>query len=144
MTRLTQRLSTMFSAVKCPRCGMLVQPDSLPAPEGPPDSPGPANDEKRWSFLWVAPRGDVCPECEFPLSKYFGRLKWIRTAGVGVSIVIVSLVFQIVGSIGQLGTAFVRIWQTTIIFGAIVAAIGIIGVLVGGRHRTVRVSGRQT
>jgi hypothetical protein len=94
MTRLTQRLSTMFSAVKCPRCGMLVQPDSLPAPEGPPDSPGPANDEKRWSFLWVAPRGDVCPECEFPLSKYFGRLKWIRTAGVGVSIVIVSLVFQ--------------------------------------------------
>ena len=143
MTRLTQRLSTMFSAVKCPRCGMLVQPDTISSPEDPPDLPGGGGDEKRWSFLWVAPRGDVCPECEFPLSKYFGRLKWIRTAAVGVFIVMVSLLFQIIGSIGQLGTAFVRIWQTTILFGAVVAAIGIVGVVVGGRHRTVRVSGRQ-
>jgi hypothetical protein len=142
MTRLTQRLSTMFSAVKCPRCGMLVQPDSIPSAKRSPDAPVQGDDEKRWSFLWVAPRGDVCPECEFPLSKYFGRLKWIRTAAVGVFIVMVSLLFQIIGSIGQLGTAFVRIWQTAILFGAVVAAIGIVGVIVGGRHRTVRVSGR--
>ncbi len=141
MTRLTQRLSTMFSAVKCPRCGMLVQPGDLPLPEGPPGAPG--GDEKRWSFLWVAPRGDVCPECEFPLSKYFGRLKWIRTLAGGVGIVMVSLVFQVVGSIGQLGTAYVRIWQTTILLGAVVAAIGFVGVVIGGRHRTVRVSGRS-
>ncbi len=142
MTRLTQRLSTMFSAVKCPRCGMVVQPDSIPAPQDPSSAPVAGGDEKRWSFLWVAPRGDVCPECEFPLSKYFGRLKWIRTAAFGVLIVMVSLLLQIVGSIGQLGTAFVRIWQMTIIVGAVIAAVGIVGVIVGGRHRTVRVSGR--
>ena len=141
MTRLTQRVSTMWSAVKCPRCGMVVQPDSIPAPQGSPDSPAP--DEKRWSFLWVTPRGDVCPECEFPLSKYFGRLKWIRTAMVGLAIVAWSLLLQIGGVLASAEPPYIHTMQAGIVTGAIITAIGILGILIGGRHGTVRAPGRQ-
>lgn len=141
MSRLTQRVSTMWSMVKCPRCGMMVQPDSLPAPESSPDAPG--GDEKRWSFLWVAPRGDVCPECEFPLSKYFGRLKWIRTALVGLAIVALALVLQIGGVIASAEPPYIHTMQGAILVGAAVTAVGIVGVLVGGRHGTVHAPGKR-
>ncbi|UCG88687.1 MAG: hypothetical protein JSW71_09170 [Gemmatimonadota bacterium] len=127
--------------VKCPRCGMLVQPDNLPAPQGSPDSSG--GDEKRWSFLWVAPRGDVCPECEFPLSKYFGRLKWIRTTMVGLVIVALALVLQIGGVIASAEPPYIHTMQAAIIVGAAITAVGIIGVLIGGRHRTIHAPGKR-
>jgi len=141
MPRLTQRVSTMWSMVKCPRCGMLVQPDDLTAPQGSPDSPG--GDEKRWSFLWVAPRGDVCPECEFPLSKYFGRIKWIRTAMVGLAIVVLALVLQIGGVLVNAEPPYIHTMQVAILGGAIITAVGIVGVLIGGRHGTVRAPSKQ-
>ena len=137
MNRLTQRISTMWSAVKCPRCGRLVQPDTLLPEEGAP--PPAADDEKRWSFLWTPPRGDVCPECDFPLSKYFGRLKWIRTFVIGVAIVLLSVALQLIGLGIRPGTRFVQFTMAGVLIGAAVAIIGALGVIIGGKHATVRV-----
>ena len=140
MTRLSQSISGMWSAVKCPRCGNLVQPmRSSIVDARPTQAP---EDDKRWSFLWAAPRGDFCPECDFPLSKYFGRLKWIRIVMVGVTISIVALLLQLVGAIGLFGFTYIRIMRSIVLFGAIVACVGAVGVLIGGRHGRVRVSGR--
>jgi len=141
MTRLTQRLSTVWSTVKCPRCGNVVHPDMLGIEGASPASP--PQDEKRWSFLWVAPRGDICPECDFPLSKYLGRLKWIRIMTVGVTIVVIAFLLQVAGSIGQLGDAYVAVTRKVILVGAAIFAVGFVGVIIGGRHKTMRISDRQ-
>jgi hypothetical protein len=118
---------------------MLVKPGALTVAKGSPDGLG--ENDQRWSFLWSPPRGDFCPECEFPLSKYFGRLKWIRTMVVGVAIVLAALFLQIVGSVGRFGHTYIEIMRIVVIVGAIVAAVGIVGVLIGGRHGRVRVTG---
>lgn len=141
MNRLSQRISTVWSLVKCPRCGTLVQPQ--PELSGiDPQNPG-VDQNKRWSFLWTLPRGDFCPECEFPLSKYFGRLKWIRTMMVGVAIVLLALVLQLIGVGLTLGMPYVRFMRGTILVGAAVVAVGLLGVLIGGRHKAVRVTGKN-
>ncbi len=131
MARMTQRISAMWSAVKCPKCGMLVEPESLTLGGAVPTAQ--EGDNKRWSFLWLEPRGEICPECEFPLSKYFGRLKWIRTMMVGTAVVIVALILQVVGVIGRFG-GLIAIMKGAILFGAALASIGLVGVVVGGRH----------
>lgn len=88
----------------------------------------------RWSFLWLAPRGDFCPHCDFPLSKYFGRLKWIRTFVVGVAVVVLAFAGEIIGHIGRLGTTYFWIMRNAVRLGALVAAVGFTGVIVGGRR----------
>ncbi len=141
MARLSQSISGMWSAVKCPGCGSQVQPRE-PIVRGGSRAAKP-EDEKRWSFLWAAPRGDFCPECDFPLSKYFGRLKWIRTLMVGVGISLMALILQLIGAIGLFGFAYVRIMRSIVLFGAVVACVGATGVLIGGRHGRVSVSRRS-
>jgi hypothetical protein len=116
---------------------MVVQPTGVPDGDAPPPPVG--EDDKRWSFLWRLPRGDFCPECEFPLSKYYGRRNWIRTFMVGVAIAVGALVLQLVGAIGLFGFAYTRIMRTTILVGAGIAAVGLIGIVIGGRHGRVRV-----
>lgn len=138
MTRLSQRVSGMWSAVKCPGCGNSVRPAAPIAKGGSRMST--AEDDKRWSFLWAAPRGDFCPECDFPLSKYFGRLKWIRTLMVGVAISLVALILQFIGAIGLFGFAYIRVMRAIVLFGAVVACVGAAGVVIGGRHGRVNVS----
>lgn len=135
MSRLSQRISSVWTAVKCPKCGMLVAPTSQPAGDGKPagDAQG-----KRWSFLWVEPRGDFCPECEFPLSKYFGRLKWIRTAMIGVAVVLAALVLQLLGIVLILGPRYNTVMKSALLVGAAATVIGVAGVVIGGRHAAPR------
>ena len=135
--RVSQRVSAMWSTVKCPRCEAVVPvPKAIPedAPESQPRVAG-----KRWSFIWTAPRGDFCPECDFPLSKYFGRLKWIRTVMVGVSIVLLAFVLQVVGFIGQFGDGYLQTMRNLIRAGTVVFAVGFVGVVVGGKRGPFRV-----
>jgi hypothetical protein len=110
---------------------MSVEPKSLTLGGAAPTAPD--GDGKRWSFLWLEPRGEICPECEFPLSKYFGRLKWIRTMMVGTAVVMLALVLQIIGVIGRFG-GLIAVMKVTILVGAVLASIGVVGVVVGGRH----------
>jgi hypothetical protein len=137
MNRLSQRISTAWHGVKCPRCGMFVLPTGAPVSDAPPTPIG--EDDKRWSFFWRLPRGDFCPECEFPLSKYFGRLKWIRTFMVGVGIAVGALLLQFVGAIGLFGFTYIKVMRIAIMVGAGVTAIGLVGIIVGGRHGRVRI-----
>ena len=133
MTRLSQRVSAMWTTVKCPKCSMLVpvrKPREVTAPPQPSQSGG-----KRFSFIWLMPQGDFCPECDFPLSKYFGRLKWIRTLMVGVSIVLVALVLQVIGAIGQFGVGYLHVMRDVIRVGVVVFGVGAVGTIVGKRRR---------
>jgi hypothetical protein len=125
--------------VKCPRCGAVAEPvfsDETAVPETADRG------SERWSFVWTAPRGDFCPECDFPLSKYVGRLKWVRTMSVGVAIVVVGFLLQIIGVLRVAGSAYVRVMQAIVLTGAIVFVIGAVGVIVGGKHGRVRTAGR--
>ncbi len=134
MTRLSQRVSAMWTTVKCPKCSMLVpvkKPSEVTAPPQPSQGGG-----KRFSFIWLMPQGDFCPECDFPLSKYFGRLKWIRTLMVGVSIVLVALVLQVIGAIGQFGVDYLHLMRDAIRVGVVVFGVGAVGVIVGKRRRS--------
>ena len=138
MGRLSQRVSRVWSTVKCPGCGTLVARDLIVEAAPPPPTGG---DGKRWSFIWTAPRGDFCPECDFPLSKYFGRLKWIRALAVGVATVLLALAGEVVGQFGRFGATYFWIMRNAVRIGALVAGVGIVGVVVGGRHGRVRVVG---
>ncbi len=131
MTRLTQRISTMWSSVKCPRCGKMVHPDQI-ALAGATPTPG-AN-AKRWSLLWLPPRGDVCPECDFPIAKYVGRIKWIRLMMVSVLIVLVALFLQMIALVAQSDAMYIAILKRTVLAGAVLFAIGSAGVILGKRH----------
>ncbi|MCZ6737956.1 MAG: hypothetical protein O7B77_08260 [Actinobacteria bacterium] len=134
MSRLSQRVNAMWTTVKCPKCDTLVpvqKPSEVTAPTQPSQGDG-----KRWSFIWLMPRGDFCPECDFPLSKYFGRLKWIRTVMVGVSIVLVALVLQVIGAIGQFGVDYLHLMRDVIRVGVVVFGVGAVGVIVGKRRRS--------
>ncbi len=132
MTRLSQRVGAMWKTVKCPKCGTLVpvqKPSEVTAPPQPSQGGG-----KRFSFIWLMPQGDFCPECDFPLSKYFGRLKWIRTLMVGLTIVLLALALQVVGVLGQLGGEYGSLMRNAVRVGAAVFAVGAVGVVVGGKR----------
>ena len=140
MARLSQRVIEVWSKVKCPGCDALVDPRDLIVGDAVPTPAG--GDGKRWSFIWLPPRGDFCPACDFPLSKYFGRLKWIRTLMVGVGIVVLGVVGEVVGQIGDLDSGYFWIMRNTVRIGALVGGVGVVGVVVGGRHGRVRAAGR--
>jgi hypothetical protein len=138
MSRLTQRVTAVWTTVKCPRCGTQIDPEKLAAAAA--DATPPEGDGKRWSFVWTPPRGDFCPECEFPMSKYFGRLRWIRTLGIGAAMVIMFVTLQIIGSLLRIGEAYTITMQVLVLIGGIISIVGIIGIVVGGKHVTVRAS----
>ena len=58
---------------------------------------------------------------------------------VGVTIVLVALVLQVIGSIGQFGDRYLGTMRNVIRVGALVFAVGFVGVVVGGRRDTYRV-----
>ena len=131
MSRLTQSISAMWSTVKCPRCGKSVHPDQI-ALAGVSATPGAS--EKRWSLLWLPPRGDVCPECDFPISKYIGRLKWIRLMMVSVLIVLVALFLQMIALVAQVDAVYIAVLKRTVLAGAGLFVVGSAGVILGRRH----------
>ena len=131
--RLSQTISTAWSTVKCPRCGKHVRPNQLVAASGMP-VPMEGGDQKRWSLLWLPPRGDVCPDCDFPISKYMGRIKWIRLMMVSVLVVLVALLLQMMALVAQIDALYIAVLKRVILVGAVLFAVGLVGVIVGRRH----------
>lgn len=68
------------------------------------------------------------------MSKYFGRLKWIRTVTVGVGILALAFVVQVVAVARYMSNEFVDSIKIVVLFGALVAAIGTVGVVLGPRR----------
>ncbi len=61
---------------------------------------------------------------------------------VGVGIVLIGIVFQVVGVIGLFSSTYIRIMQVIVAVGAAVSAVGVVGVLVGGKHGRVSAAGK--
>lgn len=129
MARLTQRVSAMLTTVTCPRCGTVVDPKNIVTEDSAPG--------ERRSYLWLAPRGDFCPKCDFPLSKYFGRIQWIRTMAAGVMLVLIAFVCELVGAMIRFPEWYYTVMRNLIRLGALVTAVGAVGVLIGRRHAAV-------
>ncbi len=130
MKRISQRISAAVTMVTCPGCGTQVTPAMAEAGTSPPEELG----GKRWSFIWLKPRGATCPQCGFPLARYFGRLKWIRLFLAGVALTTLAGAFAVLGMIGGVG-GWVS-WTTRVlgILGLTGLLVGGIGLVVGGRH----------
>ncbi len=136
--RVSQRVSAMWSTVKCPKCETRV-PVGAALGTGRPSQQAANVDAEaesgtRWSFIWTPPRGDFCPECDFPLSKFFGRLKWILTMMVGVAIVISAFIAQVIGAVGPDGPTFLPMMRQVMRVGVVVFGIGVVGIIIPGRH----------
>lgn len=129
MARLSKRVSKMLTTVTCPRCGTVVDPNNVVTEPGTPG--------ERRSYLWSSPRGDFCPNCDFPLSKYFGRIQWIRAMAAGVLLVLIAFVCELVGALIRFPEWYYTVMRNLIRLGAIVTAVGAVGVLIGRRHAGV-------
>jgi hypothetical protein len=110
MSRISQRISSRineaFSTVKCPGCGKNVTPTFATPYDGSESEQD--QDGKRWSFIWRPPSGEVCPECSFPISRYAYRRKgwFVWIVRAGAAVAIVTTV------------------------------VGLVGIVIGGRHGT--------
>lgn len=138
MARVSERISAVITGVKCPGCGGFVTPtlkDADAAPETGETGPG-----KRWSFVWRPPSGEVCPECGFPLARFARRLKWMWSFRFGVLSLIASFVLLLVRRFGATGEGVT--WAIRVLggFGLLAVLIGIVGLIVGGRHGSEEVS----
>lgn len=131
MARLSERFSNAVRAVKCPGCGARVVPVDFPAPE--PSAGQPPRGE-RWSFIWVAPIGESCPECHFPLARYHRRRIWIRLLLSGVALLGIAGLLSVPAVIGDIGPLLSRIRQLTALVGGIVFIVGLTGTVIGGRR----------
>jgi len=132
MDRISQRVSSAMSGVRCPGCGQFVVPTEIPAADAPaPSEGGPG---QRWSFIWRPPSGRICPRCSFPLERYARRAKWIRLFGAGVVLLTVSLllfVFTMIG--GESPWVAVVRWSAGAI-GLLALLTGLVGIVLGGRR----------
>lgn len=132
MTRLSQWISAAVTGVKCPGCGGFVTP-TLNVPEQPSEAemsaPG-----KRWSFVWRPPSGEVCPECGFPLARFARRLKWMWMFRVGVLCLVAAFALLLVKRYGGVETALT--WPLRVLgsAGFLSLVLGVVGLIVGGRH----------
>ncbi len=135
MNRVSKRLSAAISTIKCPGCSQRVLPTTLGA-ASPTPAPTPPSAEdtggRRWSFIWVPPRGEFCPECGFPLSRYVARLKWVRLFSAGVVLLAIALSFFVLSQITNLGEALT--WPLRIAAGAglVTFLVGLGGIIIGG------------
>jgi hypothetical protein len=57
---------------------------------------------------------------------------------VGAAIAVLGFVLQVIGAIGLFGFEYIRIMQRVIFVGAGIAAVGLVGTIIGGRHGRVR------
>lgn len=134
MSRLSGRISTAIHTIRCPGCGQLV----IPAPPATTtETPGPSvAGGGRASFIWP-PRGEVCPDCGFPLARYGDRLVWIRLFFAGVVLVTLSVLLFVMAVIGGYGGWVVWILLGLGGAGCLTLVIGLVGGVVGYR-RSVR------
>jgi hypothetical protein len=125
------RISTALTSVKCPGCGKFVTPT---VDVGEPTEPTePTGEGKRWSFVWRPPSGDVCPHCRFPLGRYAHRMKWIRLFILGIVLLAADATLMIIGEV-DVASVPIGLLQVLGMVGGISLAVGLIGLILGGRH----------
>ncbi len=132
MNRISGRISAAFTTVTCPGCGKQVVPSTSPVAGAPPSA---AEGEKRWSFIWLQPKGAICPECYFPMARYARRLKWIRLFLVGVALVALSGLVLVGALLSGFRGWFPWIFQVTLVVGLAALLVGLLGIVIGGRRR---------
>ncbi|NIN09974.1 MAG: hypothetical protein GTN62_01025 [Gemmatimonadales bacterium] len=133
MKRLSDRISAAISGVKCPGCGERVVPTLVSSGDTAASTAG-----KRWSFIWLPPRGEVCPKCDFPLARYAGRRKWIWLFLAGPVLLAVAMLLFVSSLIGNLPGWFGWLPRVTAAAGLVAFLVGFVGLIVGGRHGPVR------
>ena len=133
MNRISQRIAAAVAGVRCPGCGKVVMPVEVPVMAG--EASRAAGGEDRWSFLWRAPSGPVCPECSFPLGRYARRVKWIRLLLTGVVLVTISLLLLVVGMMGEGSRLWWMVQRTVGVVGLAVLSTGLGGVIIGRRRK---------
>ena len=134
MNRISERISAVvMGGVRCPGCGEFVTP-TLHGPTAPPSEAEMSQPGKRWSFVWRPPSGEVCPECGFPLARFARRVKWMWTFRVGVLMLIVAFALLLVKRYVSVGSALD--WPLRVLGGGglIALIVGVVGLIVGGRH----------
>ena len=129
--RISSRINTTVSQVKCPGCSKRVVPTIIPDVE--PESNTSA-DGKRWSFIWRPPRGEICPECQFPLARFAYRKKWVSTLMAGIVVLTLAVLLLLLAMMSGFPSWFVVIVQLTAAAGIATVVIGFAGLIVGGRH----------
>jgi hypothetical protein len=128
MMRISERISEALSGVRCPGCGKFVKPT---LPTGSAEDT--AQDGGRWSFVWRAPSGEVCPECGFPLARYARRYKWIQTFSAGVVLLTVSFLLYVLAKMTELPGWYSWALRAMAAAGLLTFFIGLVGLVVGGR-----------
>lgn len=132
MNRISARLATAVAGVRCPACSKTVLPVEVPAVAE--EAGGDSGGERRWSFLWRAPSGPVCPECSFPLGRYARRVKWIRLLLTGIALATVFLLLLVFGMVSG-GSSGRLLRQVTGLGGLAAILVGLGGVILGGRRQ---------
>ena len=136
MGEIAERISSAMSTVRCPGCGKRVVPTAAAPPGAQAPTPGPSvRSDERWSFIWRAPSGQVCPECFFPLARYARRLKWVRLFSGGLVLLVTALMFFILWLLNPAGTWAAGVARVVAVIGAAVLVLGVGGIVVGGRRR---------
>lgn len=137
MGRISERISSAMTTVECPGCGKRVVPTPAAppgAPEAAPAAPT-ADSGERWSFIWRPPSGQVCPECFFPLARFARRLKWVRLFSAGVAVMVAALMLFILSLLNPDSTWARSVGGIVAAVGAAVLLVGLVGIVIGGRHR---------
>ena len=137
MKRLSDSISAAWSTVKCPGCRRFVVPVVLPTSDA--ESGGEA--APRWSFIWTQPRGEVCPECQFPLERYAHRVIWIRLFLTGVVLLGMSAVLLVLSLVGGTNGKLADAPAVVTTLGVVVLLVGLAGIVIGGWHRPKHPSG---
>ncbi|MDH5804027.1 MAG: hypothetical protein OEZ54_02505 [Gemmatimonadota bacterium] len=138
MGRISERISATISTVKCPGCKKWVSPVNVPGTSKDNEEKAPEED-KRWSFIWLPPRGEVCPVCQFPLERYRYRAKWVAVFLSGVALLTIAGAFYTLTIIGSMGEGAVRtIADGAAVTGGVGIFIGISGLTIGGKHGVKR------
>lgn len=131
MNRISTRISEAMSGVKCPACEKHVTPKFVAPEPGADDQP---QVDGRWSYVWLPPSGEVCPECNFPLARYAKRAKWMRLFGAGVAVLTVAFLLHVLGKMITVPAWYSLVPRTMALLGLGAFFVGLVGLVVGGRR----------
>jgi hypothetical protein len=131
MTRLSARISNAMTGVTCPACEKHVTPIFVASESDADEQP---EVDGRWSFVWRPPSGEVCPECNFPLARFAKRAKWMRLFGAGVAVLTISFLLHVLGKVTTFPDWYGWVPRTLATVGVVAFAVGLAGLVVGGRR----------